>query len=121
MCLTTTYCESGDLAKIVKHSSRTNSLLGEKTVLGWFAQVNSCGSAELFEVSSRCSITMCVFVKKLEGISPFDNLQRSTNCLPNQSFITLSSPETAGQQVGRVFGWTCQYPSGFISWVYRGE
>eukprot|EP00904_Undaria_pinnatifida_P004500 jgi/Undpi1/14050/HiC_scaffold_9.g03701.m1 len=39
VCLTTTYCESGDLAKIVKHSSRTNSLLGEKTVLGWFAQL----------------------------------------------------------------------------------
>lgn len=57
VCLTTTYCESGDLAKIVKHSSRTNSLLGEKTVLGWFAQVNNCGSAESFEVSSRCSVT----------------------------------------------------------------
>ena len=41
VCLTTTYCESGDLAKIVKHSSRTNSLLGEKTVLGWFAQVTN--------------------------------------------------------------------------------
>lgn len=39
VCLTTTYCESGDLAKIVKHSSRTKSLLGEKTVLGWFTQV----------------------------------------------------------------------------------
>lgn len=40
MCLTTTYCESGDLAKIVKHAAKTKSLLGEKTVLGWFAQVN---------------------------------------------------------------------------------
>lgn len=39
VCLTTTYCESGDLAKIIKHASKTKSLLGEKTVLGWFAQV----------------------------------------------------------------------------------
>ena len=39
VCLTTTYCESGDLAKIVKHAAKTKSLLGEKTVLGWFAQV----------------------------------------------------------------------------------
>lgn len=41
VCLTTTYCESGDLAKIVKHAAKTKSLLGEKTVLGWFAQVKS--------------------------------------------------------------------------------
>eukprot|EP00903_Cladosiphon_okamuranus_P006923 g6738.t1 len=39
VCLTTTYCESGDLAKIVKHAAKTKSLLGEKTVLGWFAQL----------------------------------------------------------------------------------
>ncbi|CAM9682575.1 unnamed protein product, partial [Hapterophycus canaliculatus] len=39
VCLTTTYCESGDLAKIIKHASKTKSLLGEKTVLGWFAQL----------------------------------------------------------------------------------
>lgn len=39
VCLTTTYCESGDLAKIIKHAAKTKSLLGEKTVLGWFAQV----------------------------------------------------------------------------------
>ncbi|CAM9509184.1 unnamed protein product [Ectocarpus sp. 13 AM-2016] len=39
VCLTTTYCESGDLAKIVKHASKTKSPLGEKTVLGWFAQL----------------------------------------------------------------------------------
>lgn len=48
VCLTTTYCESGDLAKIVKHSSRTNSLLGEKTVLGWFTQVTT-GDGESFK------------------------------------------------------------------------
>lgn len=56
VCLTTTYCESGDLAKIVKHSSRTNSLLGEKTVLGWFTQVTT-GGGESSELSSRRSVT----------------------------------------------------------------
>lgn len=43
VCLTTTYCESGDLAKIIKHASKTKTLLGEKTVLGWFAQVGAEG------------------------------------------------------------------------------
>ena len=40
VCLTTTYCDSGDLAKIVRHAAKTKSPLGEKTVLGWFAQVD---------------------------------------------------------------------------------
>ncbi|CAM9213277.1 unnamed protein product, partial [Choristocarpus tenellus] len=40
VCLTTTYCESGDLAKIIKHASKTKSYLGEKTVLCWFAQAS---------------------------------------------------------------------------------
>ena len=35
--------------------------------------------------------------------------------------MTLFPPETAGHQVGRIYGRTCEYPSGFISWVYRGE
>lgn len=39
VCLTTTYCESGDLAKIIKHAAKSKSPLGEKTILGWFAQV----------------------------------------------------------------------------------
>ncbi|CAM9988514.1 unnamed protein product, partial [Discosporangium mesarthrocarpum] len=39
VCLTTTYCESGDLAKIIKHASKTKSYIGEKTVLMWFAQL----------------------------------------------------------------------------------
>lgn len=39
VCLTTTYCESGDLAKIIKHAAKMKTLLGEKTVLGWFVQV----------------------------------------------------------------------------------
>lgn len=55
MCLTTTYCESGDLAKIVKHASKTKSLLGEKTVLGWFVQVRNalCGAPDQVE---RCCL-----------------------------------------------------------------
>ena len=47
--------------------------------------------------------------------------KRLTNSLPKLSLITLPPPETAGYQVGRVYGRTCQYPSDFISWGYRGE
>ena len=47
--------------------------------------------------------------------------KRLTNSLPKLSLITLSPRETAGKQVGRIYGWTCQYPSGLISWGYRGE
>ena len=32
------------------------------------------------------------------------------------SLITLFPPETAGYQVGRIYGRTCQYPSCFNSW-----
>lgn len=39
LCLTTTYCESGDLAKVVKHAAKSKLPLGEKIILGWFAQV----------------------------------------------------------------------------------
>lgn len=39
VCLTTTYCESGDLAKVIKHAAKTRSPLSEKAVMGWFAQV----------------------------------------------------------------------------------
>ena len=41
--------------------------------------------------------------------------------LPKLTLITLSPTGTAGYQVGRMYGRTCQYPSGFISWVCRGE
>ena len=47
--------------------------------------------------------------------------KRLTNSLPKLSLITLSPPETAGYQVCRIYGRTCQCPSGFISWGYRGE
>ena len=47
---------------------------------------------------------------------------RLTNLLPKLSLTNNTPPpETAGYQVGRIYEQTCQYPSGFISWVYRGE
>ena len=45
--------------------------------------------------------------------------KRLTNSLPKRSLITLSPHETAGYQVGQIYGRTCQYPSGFISWGNR--
>lgn len=56
MCLTTTYCESGDLAKIVKHASKTKSLLGEKTILGWFAQVITARTEYLHELCAYLAV-----------------------------------------------------------------
>ena len=61
-------------------------------------------------------------LKLVEGTSAFDHTcKRLTSSLPKLSLITLSPPETAGSQVGRIYGRICQYPSDFISWGYRGE
>ena len=43
--------------------------------------------------------------------------KRLTSSLPKLSLIILFPPETAGYQVGRIYGRTCQYPSGFISFL----
>jgi len=39
LCLVMTYCESGDLAQIVKEARHARRPLPERTLLGWFAQV----------------------------------------------------------------------------------
>ena len=44
----------------------------------------------------------------------------TTNGLPKVSLATLSSPETAGRSAGYTGG-PVNYPSRFISWVYREE
>ena len=46
--------------------------------------------------------------------------KRLTDCLPKRSLVTISPPETAGYQVGRLYGRTCQYLRGSISWECRG-
>ena len=63
------------------------------------------------------------FVKVLVGVLVrFTTCKRLTNnSLPKLSLITLAPSETAGYQVGRIFWRICQYPSGLISWGYRGE
>ena len=45
----------------------------------------------------------------------------TNNSLPKLSLITLFPSEAAGYQVGRIYGRTCQYPSGFIPWGYQGK
>ena len=61
------------------------------------------------------------FVKVLvEYFSPSTNCKRITNSLPKLGLIPPPPPKTAGYHVGRIYGRTWQYPSGFISWGYRG-
>ena len=60
-----------------------------------------------------------VYAKEL--VSRLTTCKRLSTSLPKLSLVTLFPPETAGYQVGRIYGRTCQYPSGLISWGYRGE
>ena len=59
-------------------------------------------------------------VKVISGVLVrLTTCKRLTNSLPKLSLTTLFPPETAGYQVGGIYGRACQYPSGFISWGYR--
>ena len=57
-------------------------------------------------------LLMCM-LRSWWGISAFDHLRKV-----NQSLIAPPS-ETAVYHVGLIYGRTCQYPRGFISWGYR--
>ena len=49
------------------------------------------------------------FVKVIRGVLVrLTTCKRLTNSLPKLSLITLPPPETAGYQVGRIYGRTCQ-------------
>ena len=49
--------------------------------------------------------------KRLADSLPKLSLITLTNCPPKLSLKTLSLPETAGYQVGRIYRRTCQYPA----------
>ena len=67
-------------------------------------------------------LTGVLVVKVISGVLVrLTTCKRLTKSLPRLSLITLSPPETAGENFGRIYGRTCHLSKPFHSLGYQGE
>ena len=85
-----------------------------KSLLSWMV-----GIEPTTPKSNGLSTTLYICLGLSGVLVRLTTCKRLTNSIPTLSLKSLSPPYPAGYQVGRIYGWTCQYPVSYkaIVWV----